>query len=410
MSVDWRAVRRRFPVTQRCVYLNTGWSGPSSENVVRAMQGRTEREAFDGPTTPAVRHEKALLVRRTRELTAALLHADTDEVALGYTTTEGINTVLRGIGLAAGDGVIICNLEHNSIMIPAYMARRRDGIDLRIARFSSSESAGDIVDALHAAMTPRTRLLLLSQISFNRGTRLPMKEICEMAHRQGALVAVDGAQSAGHVDVDVREMGCDFLALPGHKWLLGPDGAGALYVRRDHIERLEPLAVAHGANREYDYEGHFDHAADTIHKFELTTHSGPVLAGLVTAIDELVEIGMPTVEARCLDLADRFIAGLQAMDGAHITTPLDPSVRSGIVTFVVREHNPSSTCAAIYAGGKVVMRVVNGRRVRACFHVFNDESDVDRALEVISDIAARGLPPGTLTEAEYNEQVLESED
>jgi selenocysteine lyase/cysteine desulfurase len=410
MTIDWEATRAQFPIAERCVYLNTGWSAPSSLAVVDAMQRRLEREAYDGPTSPDVRNEKALLVRRVKHAVASLIGADDDELALLYTTTEAMNTVLRGIGLVAGDEILVCNMEHNAIMVPAYVARMRDGLGVNIARFRFDEDAAALVAGFEAAMTPRTKLLLLSHVAWNRGTRLPMREICVIAHARGALVAVDAAQSAGQIDFDVREIGCDFLALPGHKWLLGPDGAAFLYVRRDLIERLQPLAVVHGANRRYDFEGNFEYAHDTMHKFELTTHSGPVLAGLEASLAAVASIGMPSIEKRCLELATRFIASLRRIDGVRLTTPLDPSVRSGIVTFDVRDLNPSQVCAALWRIDRIVGRVCNDRRVRACFHVFNDESDVDRTAAAIAQIAARGLPVGTPTEAEYKSYLLEAED
>ncbi len=237
-----------------------------------------------------------------------------------------------------------------------------------------------------------------------------MREICAMAHARGALVCVDAAQSAGQIAIDVHEMDCDVMALPGHKWLLGPDGAAALYVRRDLIERMWPLAVVHGANRHYDYEGHFEYASDTIHKFELTTHSGPVLAGLCESIDMLRGIGMDAVEARCRELADRFVAGAQAIDGVRLTSPLDDSVRSGIVTFTVRDFSPHSTVDALWRLDRIVARVCNDRRARVCFHVFNDESDVDRALAAIEHVASRGLPAGVQTEAEYKAWQMDGDD
>ncbi len=410
MTLDWHSIRGSFPVTSRCVYLNTGWSGPSSREAVAAMSARLEREAYDGPASIDVRHEKAMLVRRARHAIASLIGADDDEVAVTYTTTEGVNTVLRGLGLGWADDVITCNLEHNAVMVPSYMARLRDGVGLRIVRFASTETAAQMLEMFEAAMTPRTRLLLLSHISYNRGTRLPIREICAMAHSRGALVAVDAAQSAGQVALDVREMDCDFLALPAHKWLLGPDGAAALYVRRDLIERLQPLAVVHGANRRYDYEGHFEYASDTIHKFELTTHSGPVLAGLITSIDGLQSIGMADVEGRCLALAERFVAGAQRIDGVRLTSPFDASVRSGIVTFTVRDLSPHRTVDALWRIDRIVARVCNDRRARVCFHIFNHESDVDRALYAMQQIARHGLPSNTLTEDEYKARVLDAED
>ena len=411
MSIDWQTIRARFPVAQRTVYLNTGWSGPSSREAVAAMERRLEREAFDGPTSPDVRYEKGMLVRRTRHAVASLIGADDDEVALTYTTTEGVNTVLRGLGLGAGDEVLTCNLEHNAVMIPSYVSRMRDGVEINIVRFPSrDETAASMLDAFEQAMTPRTKLLLLSHVSWNRGTRLPLREICAMAHARGALVAVDAAQSAGHVDFNVREMDCDVLALPGHKWLLGPDGAAAMYVRRDLIERLQPLAVVHGANRHYDFEGNFEYANDTIHKFELTTHSGPVLAGLVTSLDAFAEIGMPAVEARCMELADRFVAGLCAIGDVRITTPIDRSVRSGMITFAVRDFNPHETVAALYGIGKVVVRVCNDKRIRACFHIYNDESDVDRTLSAVERIARHGIPSGTPSALEWTAKMMDGED
>jgi L-cysteine/cystine lyase len=407
MTIDWNAVRARFPIAERCVYLNTGWSGPSSRETVAAMQARAEREAFEGPTSPDIRHEKGALVVRVRQAIASLIGADDDEVALIYTTTEAMNTVIRGIGMEPGDALLTCNMEHNAIMVPSYLARDRDGIDVNIVRFRFDEDAAAIVDAFEAAMTPRTKLLLLSHVSWNRGTRLPMREICAMAHARGALVAVDAAQSAGQVAFDVRDLQCDVLALPGHKWLLGPDGAAFMYVRRDLIERLQPLAVVHGANRRYDFEGNFDYANDTIHKFELTTHSGAVLAGLETALKLFEEVGMPAVERRCLELAARFIDGVRGVDRVRITTPLDASVRSGIVTFEVNGENPSEVCAALWGIDRIVARVCNDRRVRVCFHIFNDESDVDRTVDAVTRIAAKGIPAGTPSEAEYKERLLE---
>lgn len=411
MSIDWPAIRAQFPVTERCVYLNAGWSGPSSRDVVAAMWQRLEREAYDGPTSPDVRYEKAMLVRRARHGFASLIGADDDEVALTYTTTEGVNTVLRGLGLGVGDEVLTCTLEHNAVMVPAYVSRLRDGVEIKIVRFPSrDETAASMLDAFERAMTPRTKLLLLSHISATRGTRLPMRDICAMAHARGALVAVDAAQSAGHIAFDVREMGCDFLALPGHKWLLGPDGAAALYVRRELIERLQPLAVVHGASRRYDFDGNFEYANDTIRKFELTTHSGPVLAGLAASLDMVAGAGMPAVEARCMALADRFVAGARAIEGVRITTPLDASVRSAMVTFAVRDYNPHETVAALYGIDRIVGRVCNDKRLRVCFHIYNDESDVDRALNAAERIATHGVPSGTPSALEWTAKMLDGED
>jgi L-cysteine/cystine lyase len=375
------------------------------------MQARAEREAFDGPTSPDVRHEKADIVRGVRDRAARLIGADVEEVALLNTTTEGMNTALRGLGLGSGDEVIVCNLEHNAVMVPAYYARLREGFAVNVVRLpSADETAESILDEFARAMTAATKLLVLSHVSWNRGTRLPMREICEMAHARGALVCVDAAQSAGHIDFDVRDLGCDILAFPGHKWLLGPDGAAFLYVRRDLIERLQPLAVVHGANRHYDYHGNFEYANDDIHKFELTTHSGPVLAGLSVALDAAMQSGIPAIESHCAALGDMFVEGLQRIERVRVTTPLHVSVRSAIITFVIGDQNPHQSTAALWAGDRIVVRVCNDARLRACFAAFNDVNDVERTLNAVERLAGSGIPAGTPSSEEWAAYMRDGED
>lgn len=407
---DWAAFRARFPVTERAVYLNTGWSGPSARHVVEAMIRRAEREAFDGPTSPDVRHEKALLVREARAALAGLIGCSGDELALMSTTTEGINLVLRGLGLGPGDEVLTCNMEHSSVMVPCYDLRRRAGVDVAVVRSSADETLVELAHLFERAMSPRTKLVVLSHISYNRGTRLPIERIISAAHEAGARVLLDGAQPVGQIAVDVRALDVDFYAFPVHKYVLGPDGAGALYVRPDLVERLAPLAVAHGASEYYDFEGHWTPNDTTMRKFEITTHSGPLLAGVVAATALLQETGMAAIESRLRALAGSLIEGLQRIPDVAIRGPLDPPLRSALVTFTVGEQDPNETCAALWQLARVVGRVVNDKRVRLSIAPFNNERDIDAALAAVEQLAARGLPPGALTAQQYKDLILEDDD
>ena len=135
-----------------------------------------------------------------------------------------------------------------------------------------------------------------------------------------------------------------------------------------------------------------------------------MLAGLEVALWEAASIGIEEIDRRCCALASRFIDGVSAIDGVRVTSHLDQALRSGIATFEIGDLNPSEVCAALWALDRIVARVCNDRRVRVCFHVFNDESDVDRTLAAVESISVRGLPAGTPSEAEYKAYLLEAFD
>jgi L-cysteine/cystine lyase len=408
MASPWEEYRARFPVTERCVYMNTGWSGPSTREVVDAIRARAEREAFDGPTCLDVRNEKALLVQETRHALASLIGAE--DVALTYTTTEGVNTVLFGLGLGTADEVITCNLEHSSVMVPCYELARRAGVEVTVARSSAQEPLDALARLFEGTISSRTKLVVLSHVSYNRGTRLPLERIVRAAHAAGALVLVDGAQSVGQMPVDVRALDVDFYAFPAHKYVLGPDGVAGLYIQPELIERVRPGAVAHGASEYYDFEGAFTPRTQALRKFEMTTHSGPLLAGVVEAVKLLRETRVDAIEARILELSTRLLDGLEGIEGVEVRTPLDPALRSGLVTFTIGDLDPNETCAALWQLRQVVGRVVNDKRVRLSLAAFNDERDVDAALDAIDELATRGLPPGALTAQQYKDLLLEDDD
>lgn len=192
--------------------------------------------------------------------------------------------------------------------------------------------------------------------------------------------------------------------------MLGPDGIGALYVRPELVERVQPAAVAHGASEYYDFEGNFTPVGASMRKFEMATHSGPLLAGVVEAVRLLQEIGLPAVEARLRGLSTRLTEGLQRIPGVTIRGPLDPALRSALVTFTIGDLDPNETCAALWQLRRVVGRVVNDKRVRLSLAIFNDEADVDAALDAIEQLATHGLPEGAMSAAEYKRLEAEEDD
>ena len=306
-SERWAWVRAHMPVTRHYAYMNCGWSGPLSTPVIEAMQDRLTLELAQGPTTRAVLDHRLECVERLRAGAARLVGADVDEIAITGNTTGGINMAVNGLRLGPGDGVVTSSVEHSGGIVPAYYLRRR-GADLRIVPLGAADAPGEIVERFARAIDTRTRLVLLSEISYSTGQRLPLQEITALAHEHGAAVVVDGAQTAGHLPLDVHTLAVDAYAMTSHKWLCGPDGLGMLYVRRDRIPDLEPTMVGGRAAATYDFEGGFEPEREHVTKFEVSTVSPALIAGAAAAITLYLDSGPAAVwgpRARALPLRGR---------------------------------------------------------------------------------------------------------
>lgn len=390
--------RHLVPTVGRMVYLNTGWSGPTPLPVLAAMRSYMEEEAAAGPASPEGLTLRMAAQRQARAAAARLVGAEEDEVALLENTTEGINVVVNGLPWQAGDEAVTCSLEHPSILLPLYVLRDRHGVTVRIVPVGADEPDDEVVARFQEALGPRTRLVALSHVSYANGRRLPMREIAAAAHRAGVPVLVDGAQAVGHVAVSVRDLGCDFYAYPGHKWLLGPDGTGALVVRRDWVPRLLWGTVGLKAAHDFDTEGHFTPNRESARRFEISTASGVTLAGFTAAAALAEELDVGAVERWNVALAERLTRGLLALPGVEVVSPARREAMTGLVAFRLPGAEPEAVTAALWTRGRVAARTVGGLGVtRLSLHWFVSQDEVDRTLAVIEDLARNGVP--ALTEA-----------
>jgi selenocysteine lyase/cysteine desulfurase len=363
--------------------------------VIAAVQDAFRAEA-EGPTAPTVLEHRLAVFRRSRETLAGLIGASKDEVAIQHTTTEGINAVLFGMGLKPGDEVITCSGEHSSVIVPAYYARDRLGVTLKIVRVSAEDSEAELLARFDEAASPALRLILLSHVSYSTGQVFPLRGLAELAHNRGAYLMLDAAQSVAQMPVDVRELGCDFAAFPGHKWLLGPAATGALYVRRDLIETIEPSKVSHHASAFYNFKDRFEAKNDSIDKFELTTVSVPLLAGLNAAVEFVQGIVVDAISERAVALARYTIERLVEVPGLRMVSTADVShVKSGIVSFALPDVEPAVLTAYLWERAKIVGRTVpDAACTRLCFDVFNTEAEADAAIDVVAAAAKHGTPEG----------------
>ena len=221
--------RARFPVLDGCAYLNAGSVGPLSRAAHRAIVEQDERGLLQGRGTARAWEESGALRTRVRERLAALVDVPADRLLLTTSTTEGCNLVVTGLRLGPDDEVVITDGEHPGLEAPVRVSDAR----VRVARVVG-RTAAEVVEAIAAEVTPRTRLVGLSHVLWLNGEVLPLAEIRRAA---GVPLLVDGAQSAGAIPVEAGV--ADFYSFPGQKWLCGPELTGALYVADP--ERLRPL-------------------------------------------------------------------------------------------------------------------------------------------------------------------------
>lgn len=387
--MDVAALRAQFPITANgIVYMNTGFSGPPSRGVLDAVATVMREEAELGPTAPPVMARGREVRQRARAAFAGMMNAEPEEVVLTDNTTRGINIVLNGLPWKAGDELVTTSLEHGSGLVPPYQLRERLGVSVKVVELDPLDSPEALVGKLEAALGPRTRLLLLSHIMFATGVLMPLAEITRAAHRRGVPVLVDGAQTMGQIPIDVKAWDADYYAVPGHKWMLGPWGVGALYIRRDLMTGVVPVEVAGKAARTYDAFGHYEPKTDSPEKFELTTSSNPLLAGAVAAIDLLQGVGMANVQARWAALTERLRQGLDETPGAAVTSPAGGPTACGLVTFTVAGWEGPPLVEALWERYKIVLRsVAHPPGVRAAVDFFNTEDEVDYLVDAVRALA-----------------------
>ncbi|MDA1240079.1 MAG: aminotransferase class V-fold PLP-dependent enzyme [Chloroflexi bacterium] len=392
-AARWAWARSQTPALERTTYLNCGFSGPLSVDVATAMQRRLDLEVQDGPLTRHVQADKVEIMDRLRKAGAQLMGADVDEIAVTGNTTEGVNIAVNGTALQPGDRIVTTSIEHGGGMIPAYWARERRGADLAIVPLGPDDGPGAMVEKFDQALGDRAAMVIVSDISYATGQALPMDDIIELAHSRGATVIIDGAQTAGHIPIDVHASGVDAYAIPSHKWLCGPDGLGLLYVRKDRIADIDPVKVSGRLAQEYDFEGHFVPKTDDIAKFEVSTMSTPTAAGMLAAIEQYLGHGPEAVWDRVRELATVAGERFGRIPGVELASPQADDTRSGLFLFRPAALDPTALVAWLWDEGQIVSRAVpQVKAVRLSLNVYNNEEDIEHTAILIERAIAEGLP------------------
>ena len=324
--------------------------------------------------------------------------ASTQEIIFTRNTSESLNLVAYSYGLSnvkAGDEVVVSIMEHHSNLLPWQMVCRQTGAKLR---FIECEMDGSVdLNKVEALIGSRTKIVAMTQVSNVLGRENPVRQVAELAHRVGAVMVVDGAQSTPHMPVDVQALGADFLAFSGHK-VYGPMGIGALYGREELLEQMPPFLTGGEMIESVTREGAV--YAELPHKFEAGTVNAAGAAGLHAALDYMAQVGFETMQQRELALTRRAMEGMQQIPHVHILGSDKPEDHHGIVTFTVDGVHPhdigqilASDGVNIRAGHHCAQPLLaylgHPSTARASIAFYNTEEEIDRLLASVSTLRER---------------------
>jgi L-cysteine/cystine lyase len=365
MSVDWGELRGRFPVLERYAYLNAGTFGPLARGTLEAGSRLRAWEAEHGRGGSAYFDEMIASRVRVRELLAQQIQVAASNVALTDSTTQGVHVVVTGLDLGPNDAVVTTDAEHFGLTGPLLAS----GARLQIAHVREAH-ADDIFDLIRAQITPLTRLIAISAVSWIDGTIFPWRELREAS---GLPVLVDGAQSVGAIEVDASA--ADFYTVSAQKWLCGPDATGGLYVRDP--DALRARLVSYPSAEAYDIgAGTWEPKAGALRFDPLFAPASSVL-GLEAALTDLPDGRFE----RARELTERCRV-LLAEAGLEVVTQQSQAT---LVTFRARGDAPE-TSAALYERGVVIRDLPEGGLLRASVGWWNDERDLERLVEALASI------------------------
>lgn len=363
-GAGWGTMKRQFLLPRDITYFNCGTLGPSPRQVLEAATAAWRRLAAN----PAEVGFGPMLdeAEGVRAKAAAFLGCAVDEIVLTHSTTDGMNLLAQGLDLRAGQRVLTTDHEHpGGSLCWDYLARTRGIVIDRVALPAPAADPGEVLDRFARKLTPETRVISVSHVTFSTGLQLPLAALARLAGEE-RLLLVDGAQAPAGLVLDLPALGCHAWATSAHKWLLAPPGTGLLYLRRDAQARITPPALQAGYRAYTGATG---------------TRNFPALLGLGAAVDFLTAIGREAVSARLLALRHRLAAGLAGLPRVRVASPPPGPLASQILTVSLDGVGNEAFARALRAKHGLVVKVVPSNLVdgiRISPHVYTTDDDLER--------------------------------
>jgi selenocysteine lyase/cysteine desulfurase len=371
MGPQASAARRKgeYMLADGLTYLNTGTIGPCRRATVGETLKRWE-ELESMPVKFYGGNGAEPLAERTRQIAARFLGCDTGEIVVTSSTTSGMNAIAQGLRLNSGDRILTTNHEHGGGLLCWKYLEKYHGAAIDTVSLAPEDHDRDaILNRIRSAIRKETKLITVSHVFSSTGLRMPIAEIAAIARSNGILCIVDGAQAAGAIRVNVRELGCHAYATSGHKWLMGPKGTGLLYIAKDAQQIIRPMQFEESYNTYTDGNGVVNLAA---------------ILGLGAAIDYLDSVGIAKVEEHNLALRNRLYDRLANFHRLKIVSPKAGPLASPMLAGILPDGiDKRAITKALLEKHRLSIRPTHDpfgfNGIRFSMHIFNTTADVDYA-------------------------------
>jgi cysteine desulfurase/selenocysteine lyase len=365
-----------YPITKKTIYMNNGAVAPTPLSTIKAMTDFMLTCAQGGPDSPSTFDYIKSLLDELRTRVAHLINCEHGEVVLVQSTTEGLNIVANGLDWKTGDKIVVRGgrHEHYANYLPWVALSQKKGVQLRELAMTDEDGYFDLGQL--EKLVKGSRLITLSHVLYNTGAIMPVEEVGRIAQENGVLFCVDAAQSAGTISVDVKKIGCHFMAFPGFKWLCGPMGIGVFYCSKKAFEILEPPEI--GSESATLSEQNIMTYLDMPARLQAGFRNFPGAVGLEASLRYILRIGLERIRKKNMNVAGILREEIAKIPAVKMYGPDDESKRSSIVTFISQKAD-SSTLIRQLEQNRIILAardIGRGKKaVRAAPHFFNSEEE-----------------------------------
>jgi selenocysteine lyase/cysteine desulfurase len=383
----WQHVRDQYLLANDQVFFNPGTIGVMPRVVVDRVTRHLNYLAThvadwaykdDNAEKFIAGYQHLLFVRHK---VAKLINGDVKNIALTDNTTHSMSYIAQGLELNAGDEIITSNQEHGGGISSWKVREKRDGVVVKIVDLPKPiHSKEEVIEIIVKSFTAKTKVLMLSHMISGSGAILPVKEICAEAKKRGILTVLDGAQTTGHINIDLTDIDCDAYVGCFHKWIGAPAGTGYMYVKPERIKDIWTTVAS------YRWDNHEDEG------FRFTqrgTGSFSMIEGLDAALDFYFQIGPERIFERIKFLGDRLRTGLRSINKVKIYSPEDNAMCSGITVYNVDGFTGTKLQDAFWEKARMRPRAAGDVfGVRHCTHIFNSPEEIDKAVSIVKQLAS----------------------